>query len=187
MTNYNDNYRMYGLVPYNISEIQKGIQFGHAVQEYNNIYTDGGMSIENRVAFEEWRRNSKTFIILNGGTTNDNPDSLGTLNLHEKEISKMGIQTALFHEPDLGDQLTAFVFIVPNTVYDTNVVPDFWDWIDTDEMPFSQIDTIRLRTGDLYIEDLNEEQMHFYSQWETAVGGEKYARLKFYLKQFKLA
>jgi len=27
-------YRMYGLVPYNISEIQKGIQFGHAVVEY---------------------------------------------------------------------------------------------------------------------------------------------------------
>ena len=26
--------RMYGLVPYNISPIQQGIQFGHAVIEY---------------------------------------------------------------------------------------------------------------------------------------------------------
>ena len=30
-------WRMYGIVPYNISDIQKGIQFGHAVQEYNNL------------------------------------------------------------------------------------------------------------------------------------------------------
>lgn len=27
-------YRMYGLVPYNISPIQQGIQYGHAVVEY---------------------------------------------------------------------------------------------------------------------------------------------------------
>ena len=27
-------YRMYGLVPYNISPIQQGIQFGHGVVEY---------------------------------------------------------------------------------------------------------------------------------------------------------
>lgn len=29
-------YRMYGLVPYNLSPIQQGIQFGHAVVEYIN-------------------------------------------------------------------------------------------------------------------------------------------------------
>jgi hypothetical protein len=34
---HKDDWRMYGLVPYNISPIQQGIQFGHAVQEYNNI------------------------------------------------------------------------------------------------------------------------------------------------------
>lgn len=34
-------YRMYGLVPYNISPIQQGIQFGHGVVEYmmNNFKT----------------------------------------------------------------------------------------------------------------------------------------------------
>ena len=30
----NLEWRMYGMVPYNISEIQKGIQFGHAVVEF---------------------------------------------------------------------------------------------------------------------------------------------------------
>ena len=34
--------RMYGFVPYNISEIQKAIQFGHAVVEYGleNFHTN---------------------------------------------------------------------------------------------------------------------------------------------------
>ena len=33
-------YRMYGLVPYNLSPIQQGIQFGHAVVEYMLSFGD---------------------------------------------------------------------------------------------------------------------------------------------------
>ena len=33
-------YRMYGLVPYNLSPIQQGIQFGHAVVEYGQLVKD---------------------------------------------------------------------------------------------------------------------------------------------------
>ena len=45
----NRTYRMYGMVPYNILEIQKGIQFGHAVQEYNNFVKDLSFKyLENR-------------------------------------------------------------------------------------------------------------------------------------------
>ena len=33
--------RMYGFVPYNISEIQKGIQFGHAVTRYGRLAYSG--------------------------------------------------------------------------------------------------------------------------------------------------
>ena len=65
-------YRMYGLVPYNISPIQQAIQFGHALQEYNNamkVITVG----ERAWAFDNWRLKDKTSIILNGGTTNNNP------------------------------------------------------------------------------------------------------------------
>ena len=56
-------YRMYGLVPYNISPIQQGIQFGHGVVEYlmNNF---------NKPETQYWANDDKTFIILNGGTTN---------------------------------------------------------------------------------------------------------------------
>ena len=68
-------YRMYGLVNYQLSGIQKGIQFGHAVVEY-------GLKYFNTDEYKRWANFDKTFIILNGGTTNENPDKLGTLQQH---------------------------------------------------------------------------------------------------------
>ena len=52
-------YRMMGLVPYNISPIQQGIQFGHAVVEY-------GLESGNTPEYQKWAKEDKTFIILNG-------------------------------------------------------------------------------------------------------------------------
>jgi len=146
-------YRMYGLVPYNLSPIQQGIQFGHAVQEYNNLMLDCNVSKKSRDAFYQWRRGDKTFIILNGGTTNDrrfDGEYVGTLNRYAEEIRAKGIQVARFHEPDLGDQLTAFVFLVDDRVFDRITWPDyngifyadgktpeateFWNW----KMKFSE-------------------------------------------------
>ena len=58
-------YRMYGLVPYNISPIQQGIQFGHAVVEYMlNFPVDLRVYKDTK----KWAEEDKTFIILNGGT-----------------------------------------------------------------------------------------------------------------------
>jgi len=130
---------MYGLVPYNLSPIQQGIQYGHAVVEYaqSNFSKDD---------YQKWAKNDKTFIILNGGTTNDrryDGDYIGTLNRHKVELSKNGIIYADFHEPDLGDQLTAVVFLVDDRVFDFEKWPpyggkfyidgtpeetDFWEW-----------------------------------------------------------
>lgn len=112
----NLEYRMYGLVPYNLSPIQQGIQFGHAVVEYGLI---GGAEYEN------WARNHKTFIILNGGTTNNNPDKFGSLNKHLETLKNLGVKVATFTEPDLGDQLTAIVFLVDERVYNSEKYPDF--------------------------------------------------------------
>ena len=137
-------YRMYGLVPYNLSPIQQGIQFGHAVQEYNNwinLYRDinHGMGI----AFDKWRNHDKTFIILNGGTTNSNPQRFGTMNKHLVDATDAGLVAISFREPDLGDQLTAFVFLVDDRAFDRVAWPDyagetyedgtpeptqFWEW-----------------------------------------------------------
>lgn len=120
----NRTYRMYGFVPYNLSPIQQGIQFGHAVQEYNNMMIISN-NLDDRRAFDLWRLNDKTFIILNGGTTNSNPGSFGTLNKYLAELSSIYIPIAAFTEPDLGDQLTAFVFLVDDRVFDREAWPDY--------------------------------------------------------------
>ena len=114
----NRNYRMYGMVNYQLSGIQKGIQFGHAVVEYAN---DHFLDEE----YQQWAKNDKTFIILNGGTTNDTRLKLGTLNNYLYELSDRGFKIGEFSEPDLGDQLTAVVFLVDDRVFDREAWPDF--------------------------------------------------------------
>ena len=112
-------YRMYGFVPYNISDIQKGIQFGHAVQEYNNKF----FHFEENNDFIRWRTKDKTFIILNGGTTGTQPNLKtglphGTMNQHLLTLQENGIKFAAFYEEDMGNQLLGICFLVDNRVYD---------------------------------------------------------------------
>jgi len=114
----NRTYRMYGLVPYNISPIQQGIQFGHAVVEY-------GISHGKNIEYNNWARRDKTFIILNGGTTNTANANYGTLNTYDDLLGFNGIKRAKFFEPDLGDQLTAVVFLVDDRVFDRETWPDY--------------------------------------------------------------
>lgn len=119
--------RMYGLVPYNISPIQQGIQFGHAVVEY-------GLAFGDYPEYQDWANLDKTFIILNGGTTNKrmtgNFEFVGTLNKAEDELVGMGtIRIATFSEPDLGDQLTAVVFLVDERVYDYKKYPTYDEFV----------------------------------------------------------
>ena len=123
-------YRMYGLVPYNLSPIQQGIQFGHAVVEY-------GLEFGNTPEYQKWAREDKTFIILNGGTTNNRWDDegnnyIGSLNNHRQLLSDEDILFRSFFEPDLGDQLTAVVFLVDDRVFDKVAWPD-WDGGDITE------------------------------------------------------
>lgn len=105
--------RMYGFVPYNLSEIQKGIQFGHAVVEYQLKH---GKDVE----YLNWAKKDKTFIILNGGTTND---VSGSINALLSELKKLKIKFATFREPDLNNALTAVVFILDEKVWDREKYP----------------------------------------------------------------
>jgi len=118
----NLEYRMYGLVPYNLSPIQQGIQFGHAAVEYGlHNYTDE--------SYQRWANNDKTFIILNGGTTNDqkvnNGIPHGTLNQHIDELMLHNVKYSKFREPDLQNAVTAVVFLVDERVWDREKYPDF--------------------------------------------------------------
>ena len=163
----NREYRMYGLVPYNLSPIQQGIQFGHAVVEY-------GLEFFETPEYQTWARRDKTFIILNGGTTNNNFMSFGTLNNHYFELTDRNISVGEFHEPDLGDQLTAVVFLVSDRVWDKVTWPDY-DGGDIME------EKIGGRSLDKQYYDW---KMQFDESEEIA---DKIVFLRDFLKQFKLA
>jgi len=161
---YTREYRMYGLVPYNLSPIQQGIQFGHGVVEY-------GLDFFNTPEYQEWARRDKTFIILNGGTTNDNNMRLGTLQQNYFELTDRGIKVGEFHEPDLGDQMTAVVFIVDDRVFDKVNWPDY--------------------DGPYYIDGTTPIETPYY-EWKTKISkSEKEADqiifLREFLKRFRLA
>jgi hypothetical protein len=157
-------YRMYGLVPYNLSPIQQGIQFGHAVVEYGQL-VKGIPPFE--AVYDKFARKDKTFIILNGGTTNENPERFGTLQLSKQILKDNGVMFAEFREPDLNDTLTAVVFLVDERVFNRKLYPDF-------------------------VEDENasdEDNEKQYQQWVEKVGGEKNVFLRTFLSptNFKLA
>lgn len=170
--------RMYGLVPYNISPIQQGIQYGHAVVEYglNNFHSQDYLN---------WAKYDKTFIILNGGTTNSNPERLGTLNTHAELLKNKGMSTAEFIEPDLGDQLTAVVFLVDERVYDREKYPDFFDYV---KWKVRGYDSSKYTSFNQYVKSLIEERGSIYMDWVNEVmGGEKNEFLRDFLRNFKLA
>ena len=195
--------RMYGLVPYNISPIQQGIQFGHAVVEYgqkmkiigllNNEHL-GGHNQSLNTQYNDWADNWKTFIILNGGTTNNKTslkDGLpfGSLNNHLLTLMDNNVEFAQFNEPDLGDQLTAVVFIVDERVFNRKEYPNFEDWVmdnygelvRTDYYTSSYMLAQKIKNSD------SKADKKVYEEWVKLIGGEKNVFLRDFLKNFKLA
>lgn len=162
----NRTYRMYGLVPYNISPIQQGIQFGHAVVEYQMEHGKSNI-------YHKWAKEDKTFIILNGGTTNNNPESLGSLNQHLQTLLNNGVKLATFTEPDLGDQLTAVVFLVDDRVFDKE------NWPDYDGMYLNNVPAKKP-----YYEPYYEWKMKFS---DDEITSDRIVFLREFLKQFRFA
>ena len=193
MNNRKLELRMYGLVPYNISPIQQAIQFGHAVVEYGQKMKKLPFNdIEVAKKYDDWADNWKTFIILNGGTTNHKTsleDGLpfGSLNNHLLTLMDNDVDFAQFNEPDLGDQLTAVVFIVDERVFNRKKYPDFEDWV------IENYGDLIVGSGSAYQianEIRNSKSKHdkkVYQEWVNLVGGEKNAFLRDFLKNFRLA
>ena len=163
---------MYGLVPFNLSPIQQGIQYGHGVVEYTNKYFNSDERLE------QWMKEDKTFIILNGGTTNtriiqETLRPVGTLNEQLETLKQNGVKHATFYEPDLGDQLTAIVFLVDDRVFDKETYPDFnWDLF----LPDPAFQHTQLEYQDIR-----------YREWLVKIGGFQNEFLRDFLLQFNLA
>lgn len=154
--------RMYGLVPYNISPIQQGIQYGHAVVDYRESL-DGHKDMLK--LYKKWAKKDKTFIILNGGTTNNNKKRLGSLNKHLSTLKANKIKVQDFYEPDLNDALTGVCFLVDERVFNREDYPD-------------------------YILDEAESKKQAakrYTKWVEYVGGPKNVFLRDFLRGFRLA
>lgn len=183
--------RMYFFVPYNISEIAKGIQSGHAALEYADKF---GSDEE----FVRFVREYKTWIILNGGTTNDNRDFdgivQGTLNQIAEQLLDNDIQFSYFREPDLNDTLTAICFICDERVFNRKDYPDFVDWL-TDVKMYADAKDYSLRNNpNVWVElklkpmeVLQEMFPEYYKEWVRFIGGIKNEFLRELLKDKKRA
>ena len=193
--------RMYGLVPYNISPIQQAIQFGHAVVEYGQMIKRTNKSTHiNR--YEDWADNWKTFIILNGGTSNHSvnryqPDEefIGSMEENLKALKEVGIPVATFYEPDLNDMLSGIVFVVREEVFNKKDYPDFEDWVIEHYGDLLKVDPGNYKTfgkttkqlARMIKESDDEHDQKVYKKWVDFVGGSDNAFLKDFLRNFRLA
>lgn len=154
--------RMYGVVIYQLTPIQAGIQFQHAVTRYGRQH--------DTELYRDWADNWQTSIVLNGGTTNLNTDKLGTINKDFLELRNQNIDCVPFFEPDLGDQMTAFCLIADERVFNKRKYPDFG--FDFDEINgFSKNVNFGLTPT---------------KEWIESIGGEKNFFLRNYLGKLPL-
>lgn len=175
--------RMYFFVPYQLTGIQQAIQAGHSSLEYAHYFG-------NTELFKDFIENWKTWVILNGGTTNEGRDlddiPIGSLNQIKDSLIHNEIQFTFFNEPDLNDALTAVCFICDERVFNRKDYPDFKQYF---------LDIVSERFGDGEANRLlisNEEQLiaanpDNYQLWVEFLGGEKNVFLRNLIKDKKLA
>ena len=189
--------RMYGLTPYNISPIQQGIQFGHAVVEYGQKMKYLGEHNQSlNTQYNDWADNWKTFIILNGGVSNhsvnrysDTEDFFGSMEKNLKLLEDNDVEIGTFYEPDLNDMLSGIVFIVDERIFNKKDYPDFSDWLMSSKYAelIRTFDTDANTIADYIKKSTNKEDQKAYKEWINLVGGEKNVFLRDFLKNFRLA
>jgi hypothetical protein len=164
--------RMYFFVPYNVSEIQKGIQAGHAAVEYSLLFG-------NTPLFKEFASKHKTFIILNGGTTNNNIINPGSLQDIQQTLQHFNtnnsdkINYSVFYEPDLNGALSAICFICDQRVWDYENYPNEDDYLYAIFGDLNEFNT----------DDYQEQK----DNWLKLMGGIKNVTLREILKGKRLA
>jgi hypothetical protein len=179
--------RMYFFVPYNLSPIQQAIQAGHAALEYANKYGCKDL-------FIRFVRRWKTWIILNGGTTNEKRDldgiAQGTLNQIGDALLENKIDFAYFQEPDLNDALTALCFIADERVFNKEEYPNFVDYVLDVKMypeareaaPAQNVVMLKMQND----EHLQEMFPEYYEEWIEWCGGKENVFLRELLKDKRL-
>ena len=189
--------RMYFFVPYQLTGIQQGIQSGHAALEFALRY---GRYNPNHIIWN-FIEKYKTWVILNGGTTNlgYNGSEKGSLDLIWSSMIDYNVSAQLddkldmerFYEPDLNDAMTAICFVCDERVFNKELYPNFMDWVlDVKmyptalmEMPKMNENMLRRLPKEKYTELFPE----YYQEWTEFVGGEKNVFLRELINGKKLA
>jgi len=171
-------YRMMGFVPYNISSIQSGIQFGHNCIEYSEMAHETNLSI-----YKKWVKEDKTFIILNGGTTNENKGSkfYGTIQQYRDLLLENDILFSEFYEPDLNNTLTSICFLVDERVYNKTLYRDYVN------IPYPWNGKRGYKPTDHEFEKWEKDNARNREAWVDKIGGKSNVFLRDFLKDKKLA
>lgn len=177
--------RMYFFVPYNISEIQTGIQAGHAALRYARLFSTEHPEVWDFVD------NHETWIILNGGTTNEQRDfegiPAGSLNLIADQLQENDIMFSYFIEPDLNNALTSLCFLADERVFNKKDFPNFVDHIIETSGQNEEGNVFPITTRIKSNEELIAEYPTIYKSWVREMGGVKNVFLRDLIKGKKLA
>lgn len=171
--------RGYGIMPYNIKEIQCGVQYSHVITEYVvDTYQTPAFK-----KFIEWAKKYKTAVLLSGGTSNHSKNRyseeeyVGSMEGHMKAFEENGITFSAFYEPDMNDMLSGLFLIADERVFDKKKYPDFNFYYDEVSEKFLPITTLDIN----YLKSTDE-----YTIWVKHVGGEKNVFLREYLGKMPL-
>lgn len=189
--------RMYGFVPYNISEIQKGIQFGHGAVEYSIKHFQDD-------SFLEWAKTWKTFIILNGGTSNNihgtttptGEPYVGSMEQIHYAFDEMQIDHSIFKEPDLNNMLSSINFIVDERVFNKTKYPNFVFTKPENRRKSNELrqalrtltpDQKFLRWKDQIIKPILGDEYSDFGKWIESIGGDTNFYLRCFLSNYHFA
>lgn len=150
--------RMYSIVLYNLSPIQKGIQAYHASIDFQLLYG-------NDRDYQRWAQIDKTVIVLDGGGS-------GQLQKHIDFLNSLDVKGCMFHEPDLFGGFTAISFLVDERVWNREKYPD----IDTGK-GFDKYSMGTVALG----------QVFNLESFKESIGGENNFQLMQYLSKLRLA
>ena len=179
--------KAYFFVPYNISAAQIGIQAGHSLGRYALKY---GRNDPNHIVWD-FLENHETWIVLDGGTTNEDRDfegiAAGTMNQIGDSLLANAIEFSYFHEPDLNHALSALCFIADERVFDRENYPEFIDFLleklYNDTASSESIVRLRMIPYERLLESYEKE----YKEWVRLIGGVKNVFLRELIRDKQLA
>jgi len=159
-------YRMYFLVPYNISGRQAGIQALHAVVRYGRNVQDMGRPEK---LYNLWADEWETVIMCNGGTTNEDKGSkwYGSMQKMRDALEANDIIYSEFKEPDINNSLTGVAFLVDERVFNEELYPNYVD------IPKPWADKYKYRPKDEEMSKWEEENAKNREKWVEKIGGPK--------------